>query len=88
MTFAHREVLYLLAVARRSCCLAGRFLDARELRRVFAPLMRAIVLALFIVALANPQQVMHSEGAARPAIVDASGEYHAGDARVDAQAAA
>ena len=34
--------------------------------------MRAIVLALFVVALANPQQVMHSEGAARPAIVDAS----------------
>ena len=70
LTFAHREVLYLLAVP--AVVLLWGLINARELRRVFAPLMRAIVLALFIVALANPQQVMHSEGAARPALVDAS----------------
>ncbi len=70
LTFAHHEVLYLLAIP--AIVLLWGLVNARELRRVFAPLMRAIVLALFIVALANPQQVMHSEGAARPAIVDAS----------------
>ena len=70
LTFAHREVLYLLAIP--AVVLLWGLINARELRRVFAPLMRAIVLALFVVALANPQQVMHSEGAARPAIVDAS----------------
>src|SRR5271163_863586 len=70
LTFAHREVLYLLAIP--AVVLLWALINARELRRVFAPLIRAIVLALFVIALANPQQVMHSEGAARPAIVDAS----------------
>ncbi|MGC2491913.1 hypothetical protein, partial [Candidatus Binatus sp.] len=70
LTFAHRDLLYLLAIP--AVILLWGLINARELRRVFAPLMRAIVLALFVVALANPQQVMHSEGAARPAIVDAS----------------
>jgi Ca-activated chloride channel family protein len=70
LTFAHREALYLLAIP--AIVLLWGLINARELRRVFAPLMRAIVLALFVIALANPQQVVHSEGAARPAIVDAS----------------
>src|SRR6202451_4880404 len=70
LTFAHREVLYLLSLP--AIVLLWDLINARELRRVVAALMRAIVLALFVVALANPQQVMHSEGAARPAIVDAS----------------
>src|ERR1700722_18649281 len=70
LTFAHRELLYLLALP--AIGLLWGIINARELRRVFAPLMRALVLALFVVALANPQQVMRSEGAARPAIVDAS----------------
>jgi Ca-activated chloride channel homolog len=70
LTFAHREMLYLLAIP--AIVLLWGLVNAREIRRVYPPLMRAIVLALFVVALANPQQVMHSEGAARPAIVDAS----------------
>ncbi len=70
LTFAHREALYLLAIP--AIVALWGLVNAREIRRLFAPLMRAIVLALFVVALANPQQVMHSEGAARPAIVDAS----------------
>jgi len=70
LSFAHREMLYLLAIP--AIVALWGLVNAREIRRVFAPLMRAIVLALFVVALANPQQVMHSEGAARPAIVDAS----------------
>lgn len=70
LTFAHREVLNLLAIP--AIVLLWGVLHARQFRRVFAPLMRALVLALFVLALANPQQVMQSEGAARPAIVDAS----------------
>jgi uncharacterized membrane protein len=70
LTLAHREALYLLAIP--AIAALWGFVNAREIRRVFAPLMRAIVLALFVVALANPQNVTHSEGAARPAIVDAS----------------
>ena len=70
LSFAHREMLYLLAIP--AIVALWGLVNAREIRRVFAPLMRAIVLALFVVALANPQQVMHSEGAARPAIIDAS----------------
>ena len=70
LSLAHREVLYLLAIP--AIVALWGLINARELRRVFAPLMRAMVLALFVVALANPQEVMHSEGAARPAIVDAS----------------
>ncbi|MGB8411282.1 MAG: VWA domain-containing protein [Candidatus Binatus sp.] len=70
LTFAHREVLYLLAIP--AIVALWGLVNAREIRRVFAPLMRAMVLVLFVVAFANPQQVMHSEGAARPAIVDVS----------------
>src|SRR5260370_29686999 len=70
LTLAHPEALYLLAIP--ALVLLWGIINARELRRVFAPLMRAAALALFVVALANPQRVMHSEGAARPVLVDAS----------------
>jgi Ca-activated chloride channel homolog len=46
--------------------------QARIPRRFAAPILRAIVLALFVLALADPQSVMRSEGAARPALVDGS----------------
>ena len=70
LTLARGEALYLLAIP--AIVLVWGIINAREIRRVVAPLMRAIVLAIFVVALANPQRVTHSEGAARPAIVDAS----------------
>lgn len=70
LTLAHPEALYLLAIP--ALVLLWGIINAREVRRVFAPLMRALALALFVIALANPQQVMHSEGAARPVLVDAS----------------
>jgi Ca-activated chloride channel homolog len=70
LTLAHREALYLLAVP--AVVLAWGLIFARELRRIWAPIMRALVLALFVLALADPQQVMRAEGAARPAVVDAS----------------
>lgn len=72
-TWAHPEALYLLAVPAlvllwSLISVIGR----REVRRVIAPLMRTIVLILFVLALASPEQVMKSEGAARPALVDSS----------------
>jgi uncharacterized membrane protein/uncharacterized protein YegL len=70
ITLAHPEALYLLAIP--ALVLLWGIINAREYRRVFAPAMRAAALALFVLALANPQRVMHSEGAARPVIVDAS----------------
>ena len=39
LTFAHREVLYLLAIP--AVVLLWGLINAREIRRVFAPLMRA-----------------------------------------------
>ena len=41
-------------------------------RKLFAPLLRAAVLALCVLALADPQTVTRSEGTTRPAVVDAS----------------
>ncbi len=70
LTLAHPAALYLLAVP--AIVLMWGLINARELRRIFAPLIRAIVLALFVLALANPERVTTAEGAARPAVVDAS----------------
>ena len=52
--------------------LAWSLLGVDAPRKLFAPLLRAIVLALFVLALANPQTIMRSEGTTRPAMVDAS----------------
>jgi Ca-activated chloride channel homolog len=71
LTLAHSNALYLLAIP--AIVLLWGIICAGEFRRVWAPLMRAIVLALFVIALSNPETVMRSEGAARPAVVDASG---------------
>ena len=70
LTLAHPLALYLLALP--ALVILWGIINAREMRRVFAPLMRAAALALFVIALANPQHVTHSEGAARPVLVDAS----------------
>jgi Ca-activated chloride channel homolog len=71
LTLAHSDALYLLVIP--ALVFVWGLIGAREFRRIWAPLMRAIVLALFVVALANPEKVMRTEGAARPAVVDASG---------------
>src|SRR5271156_5854933 len=70
LSLARPIALYLLALP--PLVIVWGIINAREARRVFAPLMRAAALALFVIALANPQHVTHSEGAARPVIVDAS----------------
>jgi Ca-activated chloride channel family protein len=70
LTLARPDALYLLAVP--AIVLAWSIVNVRELRRVWAPILRALVLVLFVLALANPQKVMRYEGSARPAVVDAS----------------
>ncbi len=69
-SFARPEALYLLfAIA---LLLAWWLWQARSLMRSIAPLIRAVVLALFVAALADPHRVVRSEGSARPAVIDAS----------------
>src|SRR5882762_1410508 len=70
LTLAHPQLLYLLAIP--VVVLAWGIINARELRRIVAPIIRAIVLALFVLALASPERVTRTEGAARPAVIDTS----------------
>ena len=70
LTFGRPEAPYLLGAI--AILLAWWLWQARTLARSIAPVLRAIVLALFVAALADPQVVMRSEGSARPAMVDAS----------------
>jgi Ca-activated chloride channel homolog len=70
MTFARPEALYLIGAI--AILLVWWLWQARTPARSVAPMLRAMVLALFVAALADPHSVMRSEGSARPAIVDAS----------------
>jgi Ca-activated chloride channel homolog len=70
LTLARPDALYLLAIP--ALVLFWSLVNAGELRRTWAPIIRAVVLALFVLALANPEKVMRYEGSARPAVVDAS----------------
>ena len=70
VSFARPGALYLLAIP--IVVLLWSLIGLRSFRRIFAPLMRALALALFVLALAGPEKVMRLEGATRPAVVDAS----------------
>ncbi|HXW84789.1 MAG TPA: VWA domain-containing protein [Candidatus Binataceae bacterium] len=70
LTLQRPGALYLLAIPL-AIGLWG-IINAGELRRWFAPIMRAAALALFVLAIANPQRIARTEGSARPAVVDAS----------------
>ena len=70
LTFARPDAFYLLGAI--VLLLAWWLWQARTLMRSIAPVMRAIVLSLLVAALAEPHRVMRSEGAARPAMLDAS----------------
>lgn len=70
LTIGRPEALYLLAAV--GVLLGWWLIRARTPLRMVAPVMRALVLALFAIALADPQSVMRREGAARPALIDAS----------------
>jgi len=64
------NVLYLLIGA--GLVLAWSMLQVDAPRKIFAPLIRALVLALVVFALAGPEQVATYQGKARPALVDLS----------------
>jgi Ca-activated chloride channel homolog len=70
VTFARPEAFYLLAIP--AIVLLWSLLGLHNTGRIFAPLMRTLALALFVLALAGPEKVMRSEGATRPAVIDAS----------------
>ena len=70
LSFARPDAFYLLGAV--ALLLAWWLWQARTPLRSIAPLLRAIVLALFVAALADPHSVKRSEGAARPAMIDAS----------------
>ncbi len=69
-TLGRTDALYLLIIP--AVVLAWSLLNARRKMGVWAPIMRALALALFVLALASPERVMHFEGAARPIAIDAS----------------
>jgi Ca-activated chloride channel family protein len=70
LSFARPEAFYLLVAI---AILLGWWLwQARSLMRSIAPVLRALVLVLFVAALADPHSVRRSEGSARPALIDAS----------------
>ncbi len=69
-SFARPDALYLLALP--VVVLLWSIINLRDWKGVFAPILRALALALFVLALAGPEKVRHIEGAARPAVVDLS----------------
>lgn len=70
-SLARPEALYLMALP--AVVLLWSIFNLREWRAIFAPILRALALALFVLALAGPEKVMRLEGATRPAVVDVSG---------------
>jgi uncharacterized membrane protein/uncharacterized protein YegL len=70
LQFAHPDAFYLFALV--ALVLAYSLWQAGSARRAAAPILRALVLALFVLTLADPQTVIKSEGATRPALIDAS----------------
>ncbi len=58
LALARPDALYLLAIP--ALVLLWGLVFAGEFRRIWAPIMRAFVLALFVLALANPQKVMRT----------------------------
>jgi Ca-activated chloride channel family protein len=71
ITLLRPHALYLLIGA--AVVLAWSMLSVDAPRKIFAPIIRTIVLALAILALAGPEQVVTYHGKARPAVVDLSG---------------
>jgi len=69
-TFARPEAFDLLVVI--AILLAWWLWQARSMMRSIAPILRALVLVMFVAALADPHSVMRSEGSARPTLIDAS----------------
>jgi Ca-activated chloride channel homolog len=68
--FSRPQAFYLLAIV--AVVLLYSLWQARGIRRSLGPFIRAVVLSLFVLALADPQTVMRSEGANRPVLIDVS----------------
>ena len=64
------RALYLIAVV--AIALAYWLWQAQGIRRWPAPIVRALTLSLFVLALADPQSVARSQGVTRPVLIDAS----------------
>src|SRR5262249_21353789 len=71
VTLLRPHALYLLIGA--GVVLVWSMLAVDSPRKIFAPVIRTIVLALAVLALAGPEQVVTYQGKARPAVVDLSG---------------
>ena len=70
ITWREPEALYLLIPV--GVLLLWWLTRVNALRRIPAPIMRAMVLALLVLAMAGPQRLSTSEGAAKPVLLDAS----------------
>jgi Ca-activated chloride channel homolog len=70
VTWLHPQALYLLAAV--GLLLLWWLVRVDALRKIIAPIMRAMVMALLVVAIAGPQRLSTSEGAAKPVLLDAS----------------
>ncbi len=70
ITLASPQALWLLIAV--GVLLAWSLLGVDAPRKLAAPLLRALVLALCVLALANPGMIRRSEGTTRPAVLDAS----------------
>jgi Ca-activated chloride channel homolog len=70
VTWTRPEALYLLIGV--GVLLAWWLVRAGALRRIIAPIMRAAMLALLVLAIAGPQRLSTSQGAAKPVLLDAS----------------
>ena len=68
--FVRPGAFYLFALI--ALLFAYSLWQAGSVRKAAGPILRAIVLVLFVIALADPQTVMKSEGATRPVLIDAS----------------
>ena len=71
ITLSHPHALYLFIGVALVLAWSMFYVDTP--RKIFAPLLRALVLTLAILALANPEQIVTRQGNARPAMVDLSG---------------
>jgi Ca-activated chloride channel family protein len=70
LQFAHPAAFYLMLAV--GVVLLWSLLRVQSIGRVGGPFLRAIVLALFVIALADPETVTHSIGKTRPVMVDMS----------------
>ena len=70
LTLTNPRALYLLVPV--ALLAAWSLWQAGTVRRAAAPLIRTLALALFVLAMADPQSVVRSEGNTRPALIDAS----------------